>query len=94
MNNLSEKLEDLVKQDTMKYMYGGKKTLFTETGIKQLDTKETKKKYQEAFKSIMESNVTKNYLKSVGINQESFVVHAINAHITGKLLENTKYIIK
>ena len=94
MNNLSEKLEDLVKQDTMKYMYGGKKTLFTETGIKQLDTKETKKKYQEAFKSIMESNVTKNYLKSVGINQESFVVHATNAHITGKLLENTKYIIK
>ena len=42
MNNLSEKLEDLVKQDTMKYMYGGKKTLFTEAGIKQLNIKRSK----------------------------------------------------
>ena len=29
MNNLSEKLKDLVKQDTMRYFYGGKKTLFS-----------------------------------------------------------------
>lgn len=37
MNNLSEKLKDLVKQDTMRYFYGGKKTLFSEVGINQLN---------------------------------------------------------
>lgn len=94
MNNLSEKLEDLVKQDTMKYMYGGKKTLFTETGIKQLDTKEIKKKYQEAFDSIMKSDEIKYYLKSAGVNQKALAVHTLDAHITSQLLENTKHIIK
>ena len=81
--NLSEKLEDLVKQDTMKYMYGGKKTLFTKTGIKQLDTQEIKQKYQEAFKSIIENDDIKYYLKSAGVNKIALAVHTIDAHITG-----------
>lgn len=93
MNNLSEKLEELVKKDTMKYMYGGKKTLFTETGIKQLYTKETKKKYQEAFDSIMKSNQTKKYFKNLSKNQMALAIHTIDVHITSQLLENTKYII-
>lgn len=94
MNNLSEKLKDLVKQDAMKYMYGGKKTLFAETGIKQLDIKEIKKTYQEAFDSIMKSNHTKKYFKSLGKNQIALAVHILDAHINSQLLENTKYIIR
>lgn len=96
MNNLSEKLGDLVKQDTMKYFYGGKKTLFSETGIKQLDTDEIKQKHAIALKQIMESDLTKNYLKSLNINQTALAIHTLDMNITNELLDNmnkSKYII-
>lgn len=91
MNNLSEKLKDLVKQDTMKYYYGGKKTIFAKTGIKQLDIEETKRKHAIALKQVMESDITKNYLKSVGLNEAALTIHTLNAHIINQLLESVKY---
>lgn len=96
MNNLSEKLEDLVKQDTMKYMYGAKETLFAKTGINQLNTESIRKKHQEAFKSIMKSNYIQKYFNLLGKNEKTLDIHTLDAKITNKILENidrTKYIV-
>lgn len=51
MNNLSEKLKDKVKQDTSKYLYGGKETIFSKTGIKKLNKKQTIKEGTNYAKS-------------------------------------------
>ena len=40
MNNLSEKLKEKVKKDTMIYLYGGKETIFSKTFSEQSNRKE------------------------------------------------------
>ena len=72
MNNLQEVLNQLVKHDTMVFMYGGKQTLFALYGISKISIGEPVIIIDHLFvQSIKQELQDKNTTRNISKNKDS-----------------------